>query len=256
MDKSGKQMNSGLFTTTNAASLAAAMLFIAAQAGRCDSLVNGSFETGDFSGWTVSIPNGTSQYNNEGYPDPTSEPSGSAGVYSTWSPYPGVSTVVTPATGSYFAVIGSADTANFEGDLTYNITASQTVSLNAGQTVSGSALFYNGDYAAQDTASVQILNGSGQNVSTPWSETSGGTTYQGASAWSSWEWQAPSSGDYTIELGVNTMGDDDFASYGAFDGITVNSGSLIATEVPEPSSIGLFALGAAGFVGVRRRLKK
>src|SRR5580704_69467 len=116
MDGNKNRMTSGMFNPKSSRCLIAAVLFIATQTARPDTLINGSFESGDFSGWTVSIPTGTSQYDANGYPDPTIKPAGSAGVFSSWGPNTGMSGPIGPQSGSEFAVIGSAPTANFEGD--------------------------------------------------------------------------------------------------------------------------------------------
>jgi hypothetical protein len=257
MDGNKNRMTSGLFDTKSSRCLIAAVLFVATQNARPDTLINGSFETGDFSGWTVAIPNGIVQYGYPGTPPGSLTPAGTADVVSSWGPATGMSSAISPAGGNDFAVIGSDANAYFAGNLSYDITASQTVTLSAGSTLSGSALFYNGDYEPQDMAFVSIL-GDGGNclLATPWSATSGMSTYHTATPWTAWEWQAPRSGTYTLELGVATGGDDAFASYGMFDNISVTPAGFNTTEVPEPSCLGLFGLGAAGFVGVRRWMKK
>ncbi len=205
---------------------------------------NGGFETGDFSNWTVTVPTGISEFNGI-------QPAGSAGVFSTWGPSVGMASPISAVDGGYFAGIGSADYAYFQSAQSYDITASQTLSLGSGDTISGWAMFYNGDYAAQDSAWVRIFDSNHQEVSTPWSQVSGGASYRTATPWSLWEWQAAAAGDYTIELGVTTMGDDVLSSYGFFDDINVGS----VAAVPEPSVAMMVGMGLAGVIGFYRKTR-
>lgn len=222
--------------------------------------VNASFETGDFTGWTVSIPNGTSQYPI----DRGSIPAGSAAVISSFelptATYPEGS-YFSPMDGGSFAAVGSAASGHFTVNLTYDISVSQSFSLEAGDTLLGWAAFFNGDPFAQDTAWVNVLSGAGVSLSTPWQAvsgvtdgSSGATAYLTASPWTLWQWEAPATGIYTLALGVTTFGDDVDASYGFFDDINV----IHPTVVPEPSSIILLAGGLISFLGVLnwRKAKK
>ncbi len=216
--------------------------------------VNSSFETGDFTGWTVSIPNGTSQY------PPTTRPAGSADVVSSWSGT-GLTSPISPVAGSYFAAVGTSGNAYFtDYTQTYDISVSQSFSLNAGDTLLGYASFYNGDYEPQDTAWVNVLDSVGVQLSTLWQAASGGlggspsTDYRSATPWTVWQWTAPETGTYTLNMGVTTFGDDTHASYGFFDDINV----LHPTVVPEPSTTLLLAGGLMSLLGIGswRKAKK
>ena len=223
---------------------AALLLAAVVQTGRGEILTNGGFETGDLSLWTVTIPTGTSSGGGV-------EPAGTVEVVASFSRVGGEYVYVAPHGGDYFAAIGSANSAYFTNvGSVYDVTAGRTLTLLEGQTVSGWAVFYNGDFEAQDTASVRVFDSIGQLVSTPWSDTSGftspgGVPFLSASEWTSWQWQAPAAGDYTIEVGVTTRGDDRFASFGLFDDITVQ-------PVPEPSVVALIG-GGLGLLGAVRR---
>lgn len=222
--------------------------FVAVQTARSSNLPNGGFDNGDFFGWTISIPTGTCEFGSGG--QPAVGPAGSACVSSSYNPGTGVTRPITSPNNSDFAIIGTAGTAYFMGNLHYDITASQSLSLNAGDIVSGWTLFYNGDYEPQDKAFVKFLNSDTDSlVATPWSATSGRAGYDTASPWTYWQWRAPSSGNYTLEIGMTTFGDDTFASYGMFDGISIHS-------VPEPSSISLLGLGVFGLGVIRHRPKR
>ena len=224
-------------------------LFLAAASAAVLSLqtasavpLNNGFETGDFTGWTVTIPTGVSQYIG-----PT--PAGSAGVYSSWGPYTGMATALTAHDGNYFAAIGSDDYGFFTAPQSYDINARMTFSLHAGDVVSGWAAFYNGDYEAQDMAHVGIFDSGNNQLSTPWLWVSGGDTYRTLTPWQAWQWQAPTDGNFTIELGVTTFGDNTFASYGLFDSVGVSS----VVPVPEPTELAMVAMGLCCLVAFNRR---
>jgi hypothetical protein len=217
--------------------------------------VNGSFDTGDFSGWTVSIPTNFSSLG-------PLVAAGSAVVVSSWQGY-GMTSPILPANGNYLAAVGSAANAWYPSDQIYNISLSQSISLNLGDTLSGLSSFYNGDWLSQDSASVRIYDSQGNLISTPWYELSGeaplGTPtvpYDTASPWTSWSWQAPADGTYTLVLEVTTGGDDNYASYGLFDDIGVNASPNDLTSVPEPSTTALFAIASLCLVALRRGFKK
>lgn len=210
-------------------------------------LTNGGFETGDFSLWSVTIPTGTSGACEL-------RPAGTAGVVSSFVGGSSGNINILPHGGNSFASIGSAANAGFTnvGGI-YDITACRNLTLREGESVSGWALFYNGDFEAQETASVRVFDNTGQLLSMPWSDTSGffsdgGVPLRNASDWTFWEWQAPADGDYSLKLGVTTRGDDVYATFGMFDDITVN-------PVPEPSValLGLVGFGLLFAVGRRNR---
>jgi hypothetical protein len=198
------------------------------------AMINGSFESGGFDGWDVTIPYGESEF--DGW-----RPAGSASVSGSAS-YGHSATQ-----GSFTACIGTGNE-YFIDNQTWQITASQYVNLSAMETLSGDAFFYNGDYEPQDTGWVRIFDTLGNEVANPWIEYSGGanqgdpnsTDYNSATDWTHWEWQAATAGLYQLVLGVSTFGDNRFKSYAYFDNIQTQS-------VPEPSII--FLMGLAFFTG-------
>ena len=212
--------------------------------------LNSGFESGDFSNWTVSIPSGVS-----GFP-PFDRPAGTAEVVSSWIGGT-MPTARFADEGSHFLALGTLERGYFTGGAAYDISASQTFTLHQDDTVTGAVFFFNGDYEVQDSAWVKILDASGNNlIATPWLKSSGNpnpndpsaTPYQDASPWTSWQWTAPATGEYTLSLGVSTFGDNRFATYGFFDGIGV-----MATTVPEPSSAALLVGFLSGFLAIRRK---
>ncbi|WP_043458382.1 hypothetical protein [Azohydromonas australica] len=183
------------------------------------SIANGSFETGDTTGWKANIDQGYS-----GIFIPHERPAGTVSVVDSFN-FGGTKLAYD---GRYFL---KACTGNewFDGQGTYNITASQTVLLHKGDTVTGASSYYNGDFAAQDTVWVKIFDKSGNLKATPWIDFSGNgapgdnnsVPYNHTSDWTTWDWTAPKTGIYTVKLGATTFGDNRFATCGFHDAITV-----------------------------------
>lgn len=218
------------------------------------ALLNPGFESGNFQNWRLNIPRGTSEFT------PQSRLAGTAQVVSTWGQQAGMSQLRSAVEGNNFAALGSLADGCFTGNRTFNITLTRSIHLLAGESISGSAFFYNGDTIAQDSAWVKILNDEGCAIAQPWFETSGSsrsivpnsTPYRTASLWTQWSWQAPVESDYALSLGVTTGGDNNMPSYGFFDDIRVQTATAIITPVPEPSLLTLVAIGAAGLAALRK----
>lgn len=216
---------------------------------------NAGFESGKFIEWRLNIPCGTSETS------PLSRPAGTAQVISSWIQQPGMSQLRSASEGNHFAALGSLENGRFTGNRTYNITLTQQIHLLPGETLIGSAFFYNGDYVSQDSAWVNILDDNGQSIARPWFESSGGarktdpnsTPYATATPWTEWLWEAPKDNIYTLSLGITTRGDNILASYGFFDDIRVKEAAATIPLVPEPSSLTLVALGVAGLSALRRK---
>ncbi len=218
------------------------------------TLVNGGFEAGNFNGWNLEMPRGISQF------QPRYRNAGTAGVLSTWSTGTGMPDRQ-PQEGSFFAALGSLSDGHFRGNQKYNITLSQEFSLRAGDSISGLASFYNGDYTSQDSAWVKILDASGCVIATPWREFSGGigehdrnsVAYRDVTAWTGWDWSALEDGIYTIRLGMTTDGDNCMSSYGFFDKLVVNAAPIM---VPEPSATAILMMGLGGFAALQKFRKR
>ncbi|MCK4303006.1 MAG: PEP-CTERM sorting domain-containing protein [Candidatus Eisenbacteria sp.] len=183
-------------------------------------LVNGGFEIGDFTGWTVNVPHGAS-----------------AGVVANHTGWGG--TFYTPVEGSWFALLKT------DGPATYT-TARQSLSLPAGGWFSGHAAFDWRDYDPyNDVAYVKIYDGSMALVATPWSESGVGHPDYWDGPWTPWSWTATAPDTYTLELGVANIGDSVLDSYGLFD---ANVG-----VIPEPTTMLLLGLGLVGLSGLGRK---
>lgn len=184
------------------------------------SIANGSFETGNTTGWTVDIDRGYSSLLT-----PHRRPAGTVTVVNSWN---FSDTTRLPYKGRYFVRVGTGNEW-FDGQGTYDIKASQSVLLHKGDTITGASFYFNGDFAAQDTVWVRIYDKAGNLKDTPWIEFSGNgnpgdnnsVPYTQSTDWTPWQWTATKTGIYTVTLGATTMGDNRFGTYGFHDAISV-----------------------------------
>lgn len=208
---------------------------------------NGSFESWNLIGWTVDMPHGISAN------APFDRTAGGARTVTSWGEDHGLATPRMPQDGNRFAQLRTRANADFVGDDTYNLSLTQTVHMNQGDTLSGWSFFYNGDLQPQDSAWVRIADELGNDIATPWLEGSGSLTLSSvaplsATDWTRWEWTSPGSAVYTIRLGMTTRGNNNGGSYAFFDGMNLEA----ANSVPEPSAAVLGLLGAFCLTYLRR----
>jgi len=155
--------------------------------------------------------------------------------------------------GGYALAVGTHKSGYSSTGNTFDITVSQTLDLQLGDSLHGWSAWYNGDNAPQDTVWVKIFDSLGTEVANPWNRLSGpgspdGVDYLAASPWTPWEWISPDAGAYTLVLGATTSGDNRFPTIGLHDGISL-------TAVPEPATYAAILGGLALLVVVIRRVR-
>jgi hypothetical protein len=211
---------------TLAALTAGAIVTLTAQPAGA-SIINGGFETGDLTGWTVTLtPGGTA-----------------AAVGSHVGA--GLGTIYSPVQGSYFAEIKTDGPGNFE-------MLSQTITLAAGQTLAGFAAFDYGDFhnpsnpsQFNDKARIEVLDGSMTVIATPWQVQGINVPEYWDGPWTAWSWTATTAGNYSLRVGIENSEFGTFDSFALFDAFVV---------VPETSTIlaGAFLTLPLGLQFLRR----
>lgn len=202
-------MNIGTWGAASAALTVALGLAGSASAG----IVNGSFETGDLTGWTANP----------------------VGLVSVVTSYKSYGPQFLPVQGSYFADLSAGAGANVY------TTLDQTVTLAAGQTITGYAAFQANDYLPFNDDGYVSIDGVDVFASSVAAVGDFGNT-----PWTKFTFTAPTAGSYTIEAGVENDLDNADASDLLLDDVTAG--------VPEPATWALMMLGV-GMVGagIRRR---
>lgn len=117
------------------------------------------------------------------------------------------------------------------GDPNLPVAAWQSVDLEAGEMISGSALFQTNEDLFNDSASVRILAGTTL-VAVPWSAT---VFAPGPPGWRTWTYTAPVSGSYTVRYEVTNAVDRFVDSIAHFDSVetTITArGALIDSLSP------------------------
>ncbi len=208
------------------------------------AVVNGSFESWNLLGWSLHSDTGTMAT------EPFTRSVGTASTVSSWGEVFGLDPLMTPQAGHRFLRMNTRANANFLGNETYDSFVSQTFTLNQGEVLSGGAQFHTKDSEPLDSAWVRILDENGGLIGAPWLETSGTLSSLASSDWTLWQWVAPTTGSYTLQLGMTTSGANNGGSYGFFDGIAVN-----AVQVPEPTVMALGIIGGLALLTLRNRAR-
>jgi hypothetical protein len=186
-------------------------------------LTNGSFETGDLTGWTAS---------------PTS-------LVSVVTSYTGSGPTFLPTDGNYFAVLSAG-----AGPNTFTL-LSQTFAAGAGSKLSFDQFFQANDYLPYNDNAYAALkaSGSGATVATLFYSDVASVGDFGHTPWTHVNYTIAAAGSYYIEFGVENYIDNAFSSATGVDNVHLSS-------VPEPSTLavaGAAILLGAGYSWRRRR---
>lgn len=195
---------------------------MAASAAHADVLINGGFETGDLTGWTTST-NSTGSVNV---------------VTSTndfnFNPY-------LPTQGNFFAVVTA-------GDQSVYTTLSQTFTVTTRSSVTGNTAFLGSDVLPHnDDGYVKLIGAGG-------TQTLFAASIGSVGAFQSTGWQSfgtiVDAGTYTLQFGVENIGDNLLSSQVLADNVAV-------AAVPEASTWAMLLVGFAGLgvVATRRAAK-
>lgn len=223
-----------------AAALAALALVLAASgksAVAASSLVNGNFETGDLTGWTVdtTASGGTASASTSAWFCSAAE---------CWYPL-----YYTAQEGTYFAQLTP-------GKLSEDTKISQPFEASAGDRISGWAFVqaddYNGSSYCDSTGEVVIKSDSGETVATPFSQCAYGvyyTWYGAPSGWKYWEHtfteEDTGTGKFQIEARDRSITDNPAPSAMGLDDVKTSTlgpdttkPSTSATRSVEPNAAG------------------
>ncbi len=226
--------------------LTAAMMMSGGVYSSLAGFYNGSFESWDVVGWSVNNDVGTRAS------DLSLRPAGLVRTMSSWGENFSFTSPLMPVSGQRFLALNTRAAGDFLGDGTYQTYVSQTIDFGSGDILSGWAAFFDGDATSSDSAWVRIFDSQGELVATPWQATSGviaaALLDPSVPDWSVWQWSAPASGTYLLQLGVSTSGANNDASYGFFDGVSFQS-----NPVPEPAPMAIALVSGLVWVVCRQR---
>src|SRR5215208_4016099 len=239
VDRTGRHQIRSTLLAAIAAALATIALVLAASgnsAVAASSLVNGNFETGNLTGWTV-------------------DTTASGGTASAVASYDycsaegalegdgcGVIGTMNPKEGSYFALLTP-------GTVSEDTKISQPFGASNGDKVSGWAFFRTGDYLPyDDKAQVVIKSDSGTTVAAPFEESVSSVGQNGNSGWKYWEYTfsgLTGTGQFRIEARIHNTGDSGGTSAIGLDGVKTHTlgsdttkPSTSATRSVEPNAAG------------------
>jgi len=207
---------------------AALVLLVAAEPAKA-AILNGGFETNNFTGWTPNPASGFTFTTNNAFGH-------------------------TPIEGNVFAYLQTGAGADVY------TTLSQMFTANAGDVLTFNAFFQSDEFffglsAFNDDGYVKIIDSS--NVSTILYSNNAIAligTGNSVSPWTARTSGPLSAGTYTIEAGVRNLFDDSFDSRLGLDNVVLSNAGP-ASAVPEPATMTMLGIGVAGMFGfgLRRR---
>jgi hypothetical protein len=197
-------------------------------------IINGSFETGDFSGWQVIQPTFASVLTTA--PKVFADSDVGSSSDPNWL----------PTHGDYFAYLASGAE---KGRYTL---LSQAFNASAGDVVSFDIFFDAGDYLPfNDNGFANILNLGTLDLDNLYLQSVQQVGDYGEDGWTHISYVIPQDGEYRLLFGVNNDGDNLQPSYLGVDNVIL--GPRGGGEVPEPSTVLIWGLlGAAALVHTQR----
>ncbi len=218
--------------TTGAAVALAVVAVAPADAG----IVNGSFETGNFTGWTVVQPTFASVSTSElkkldpSAVIPSSPP--------TW----------TPTHGDHFAYLKAG------ADVGRYTLLSQAFNANVGDHVSFDIFFDAGDYLPfNDNGFANILNVGTLDLDNLYMKDISQVGSYGEDGWQHLDYLVREAGQYVLLFGVNNDGDNKLPSFLGVDNVYVGGPGGNGDPVPEPTALLVWSFAGAGGMVLRRR---
>ena len=236
VDRTGRHPIRSTILAAIAAALATIALVLVASGNSAlaaSSLVNGNFETGNLTGWSVdTTASGGTASAVASYDYCSAESSLECGVIAT----------MTPQEGSYFALL-------FPGTVSEDTMISQPFDASDGDKVSGWAFFRTGDYLPyDDKGQVVITSASGTTVATPFEQSVSSVGQDGNSGWMYWEYTfsgLTGTGQFHIEARIHNTGDSSGTSAIGLDDVKTSIAdpdttkpSTSATRSVEPNAAG------------------
>lgn len=199
--------------------MAAGALFLAAGVAQAGTITNGSFETGNFTGWTVSANTLV-----------TTGPLAKLSEPGSWS----------PTDGSYFArIVGD--------DANVYYTIAQTFTADVGDVLTFDVFFDASDYSpSNDDGFAKLIPGN-----TLYAQSVFTVGDFGSNGWTSVSHTFTTAGSVTLQFGVRNALDNGLAPYLGIDNVRLTS--LVAVPLPAAAWMGLGTLSGFGLLAWRRK---
>jgi MYXO-CTERM domain-containing protein len=193
------------------------------------AIVNGGFETGDFSGWNLVQPGFANVV--------TSAPVLGGTPGSKWL----------PTSGQFFALLQGGSAAN-----RYTL-MSQTISASAGDVLTFKAFFNAGDLMPfNDNAFANILNLKNFNLDNLYFKDVSSVGPMGKDGWTTVQYTFPVTGQYSLIFGINNELDNNRPSYLGVDDVEIGPRGS-GQPTPEPASNLVWGLAGLSMAAVVRR---